>query len=370
MSQTEDGNTGSGAAAPDSSHGSAPLADTVHRLEFTGKGSEYFGIWIVNLLLTIITLGIYSAWAKVRRLQYFYRNTQLAGASFDYHGSPTAILKGRLIALGMFAAYNLAGAFNPILGLVVALLLIALLPRLLLKSLQFRLHNSSYRGLRFRFNGSLKESYVAFLLLPLASLFTFYLLAPFCHQRIKHFQHNNAAFGQTSFSFSVPVRSFYWLYLKLLGIVLVGVAVLAVCIAAFFGGQFLLANGKMNPQAMVMLPLLMAIGFFLLFFFVRPFLEAQLQNLVWNHTRLGEHRFVSTISALRLFGIMLTNLLGILLTLGLYRPFAVTRLLKYRLQTVALVAAGDLEGFLDGHGGAVAAVGDETAEMFDIDIAL
>lgn len=49
------------------------------QLQFTGKGSEYFGIWIVNLLLTILTLGIYSAWAKVRRLQYFYRNTQLAG---------------------------------------------------------------------------------------------------------------------------------------------------------------------------------------------------------------------------------------------------------------------------------------------------
>jgi len=40
-------------------------------LRFTGRGTEYFGIWIVNLLLTIITLGIYSAGAKVRRLQYF-----------------------------------------------------------------------------------------------------------------------------------------------------------------------------------------------------------------------------------------------------------------------------------------------------------
>jgi hypothetical protein len=37
------------------------------QLHFTGSGAEYFGIWIVNLLLTILTLGIYSAWAKVRR---------------------------------------------------------------------------------------------------------------------------------------------------------------------------------------------------------------------------------------------------------------------------------------------------------------
>ena len=65
------------------------------RLRFTGTGQEYFGIWIVNLLLTIVTLGIYSAWAKVRKLQYFYRNTQLDGSAFEYHGNPVPILKGR-----------------------------------------------------------------------------------------------------------------------------------------------------------------------------------------------------------------------------------------------------------------------------------
>ena len=60
----------------------------------SGSG-EYFRIWIVNLLLTVATLGIYSAWAKTRRLQYFYRNTHLAGASFDFRGDPKAILRGR-----------------------------------------------------------------------------------------------------------------------------------------------------------------------------------------------------------------------------------------------------------------------------------
>ena len=35
-------------------------------LRFTGSGSEYFKIWIVNVLLTIITLGMYYPWAKVR----------------------------------------------------------------------------------------------------------------------------------------------------------------------------------------------------------------------------------------------------------------------------------------------------------------
>lgn len=49
--------------------GSTPGAPIPFR--FTGTGSEYFRIWIVNWLLTLLTLGIYSAWAKVRRIQFF-----------------------------------------------------------------------------------------------------------------------------------------------------------------------------------------------------------------------------------------------------------------------------------------------------------
>ena len=374
MGQDESTGSEAGVAAGDEPGGLdfslGPPADETHALRFTGKGSEYFGIWIVNLLLSIITLGIYSAWAKVRRLQYFYRNTQLAGASFDYHGNPVAILKGRLIALGMLVLYNVAASIDPLAGLVVAAVLVAFLPRLLRKSLQFRLHNSSYRGLRFRFDGKLKDAYVAFLLWPLATVFSLYLLAPVCHQRIKQFQHGNAAFGQANFSFSAPVRAFYWLYLKLFGILLGGVLVVGVLTAALFGGAAILANGQTDRQAMALFPVVLFLGFFLLFFFIRPFFEAQLQNLVWNHTRLGAHRFVSTVSAWRLFAIMLGNLLGVVLTLGLYRPFAVTRLLKYRLQTVTLVSVGSLDNFVAGQEAEVGATGEEAAEMFDIDIAL
>ena len=59
--------------------------------QFTGSGFEYFKIWIVNLCLTVITLGIYSAWAKVRRNRYFYGNTQLAGDAFEYLANPISI---------------------------------------------------------------------------------------------------------------------------------------------------------------------------------------------------------------------------------------------------------------------------------------
>jgi uncharacterized membrane protein YjgN (DUF898 family) len=93
----------------------ATTAPATHDLpiEFHATGGEYFRIWIVNLLLSIITLGIYSAWAKVRRLRYFYGSTMLDGASFEYHGRPIAILKGRIIVVGSYLVYVITAKLWP-----------------------------------------------------------------------------------------------------------------------------------------------------------------------------------------------------------------------------------------------------------------
>src|SRR3981189_3861669 len=80
-------------------------------VEFTGSTGQYFRIWIVNLALTVLTLGLYSAWAKVRKRRYFYTHTRIDGESFEYRGRPIAILKGRLIAVALFLAYIVGG--NP-----------------------------------------------------------------------------------------------------------------------------------------------------------------------------------------------------------------------------------------------------------------
>ena len=84
------------------------------QFEFTGNAVEFFKIWIVNICLTIVTLGIYSAWAKVRTNKYFYGNTVLAGSSFEYLANPITILKGRLIAFALFVVYSVATAFFPL----------------------------------------------------------------------------------------------------------------------------------------------------------------------------------------------------------------------------------------------------------------
>lgn len=340
---------------------------------FTGNGGEYFRIWIVNLMLTIVTLGIYSAWAKVRRSQYFYRNTWVNGSSFDYHGNPMAILKGRIIAVVLFAAYNVTLNINVFAGLAIAGVIAVVMPFLLVKSFRFRLYNTSYRGLRFGFAGSVKGAYKNFLMWPLLTLPTLYLLAPFTHQRIKDYQHGNSRYGNTAFSFRAPVSDFYSIYLQAFGMMTVisglaiaaGVGVVVYLLAMGHGGATTSDEERLAIWAIAVIYGLMIIGSLL----IAPFFTARLQNVIWNHTKLGDHGFLSTLKARGIFKVGAVNLLATIFTLGLFKPYADIRMAKYRMDNMALLPAGDLEAFLASEQNNVSAVGTEAAEIFDVDLA-
>ena len=334
------------------------------RFEFTGSGWEYFKIWIVNVMLSIVTLGIYSAWAKVRRLQYFYRNTRLADASFDYHGQPKAILKGRIIAIVLLVAYNASFKINPILGMVVALVLGLAMPWLLMRSLRFKLYNSSYRGLRFGFSGERRDAYNAFLGYPALAGFTAYLAAPLAHQRIKQYQFDNSRFGNTAFKLNATVKGFYLLYLSALAVIL-GTLLLLPVLAMLSGtgaGLQSLITGLKSAGPFIVLIMVAS------FLIVGSLFSAYMQNLVWGNTELGAHRFFSRVSARRLLWIRITNFLGVALTLGLYMPFAAIRMLRFKLESMGVAASGDLSEFVSGQQQQASATGEETAEMFDVDI--
>jgi len=342
-----------------------PGAAPARPIEFTGRGGEYFRIWIVNLALTILTLGIYSAWAKVRRLQYFYRNTAIGGNGFDFHGDPKAILKGRLIAVGLLVAYNVIGYFSVALGLIVLAGLLAVFPWLIQRSLCFKLQNSSYRGLRFRFAGTVGGAYQAFLLWPVVAYVTLGLMMPLAHREIKRYQHNSSRFGDASFRFDASAGQFYRIYLVVFGVVFLGVLLL---VAAAVASVAYAADPQTRSALMGTIFLAIIVFYLLLFLVIGPWFSARMQNLVWNHTALGPHAFRSQVRARDLFAITLTNFLGIVLTLGLYKPFADIRLARYRLTHMALAATSDLDEFLAAQERAVSALGEETADVFDVDI--
>jgi uncharacterized membrane protein YjgN (DUF898 family) len=334
------------------------------RFRFTGNSSDYFVIWIVNLILTILTLGIYSAWAKVRRMQYFYRNTRLNESSFDYHGTAIAILKGRLIAVALFASYSIFLQFMPMLGLAIGVLIALIMPYLLVVSFRFRLYNSSYRGLRFGFAGSVKSAYMTFLALPIFTLLTLYLLAPFTHQRIKAYQHGNSRFGQSAFTFNAGVGSFYKIYFfTLLLLLLTGGLFGFAAYSLFMGSMESLSKEAIIGIVVAVYGLLILTSLLII-----PYFISRIQNLSWNHTTLGEHRFRSTMTARGLAWIIFSNFILIVMTFGLFKPFADIRMARYRIEHMYFLPAGNVDDFIASEQQKIAATGTETAEIFDVDI--
>ncbi|MGZ0078936.1 YjgN family protein [Methylomonas sp. YC3] len=338
------------------------------QLQFSGSGGEYFRIWIVNVCLSIVTLGVYSAWAKVKRNQYFYRHTTLAGAGFDYHGDPKAILKGRIVAFLLFAGYTLVGEFDQLAGLAILLVIVSVMPWLLMRSLRFRMHNTSYRGLRFAFHGNTGAAYFNFLLLPVLSALTLGLLWPLAQQRMARYTRENSTYGNEFFKFFAGIGAYYRIYLMT---IFIGVLVFA----GLMVSVMLLGSKELIPveaeQLVAMSVLVAAIGTYLaLFLLAYPYVAARLQNLVWNSTQLGPHGFQAQLQAREMLGIMFSNVLLTLLTLGLYKPFADIRLARYRIERVALLPRGNIDEFVAGLQTNTSAAGEELAEMFDFDIAL
>jgi uncharacterized membrane protein YjgN (DUF898 family) len=347
-----------------------PPAPPLEKFSFTGSGSEYFRIWIVNLLLTILTLGIYSAWAKVRRMRYFYDSTRLAGSTFEYHGNGIAILKGRVVAVLFFGAYNLAANHSSLMGLLMLALLTAVGPWLVWKSLQFKLHNSSYRGIRFGFRGTARRVYRVFLVFPALAVLSGYLLAPFAHQRMKKFQHEESRYGDTRFSFRGTVSTFYKAYLIGFLVAVAGVVVIGLGFSGMFaaisraGGLRQAGAGTIGTFALFILML------YLWMFSLLPLFLTMIQNLIWNNTRLGEHRFRSEMRPGRMIFIVITNIVGIVLTLGLFIPFAQIRSMKYRIESMTLIPGSSLDDFIADTQAHVSATGEGAADLLDFDLSL
>jgi uncharacterized membrane protein YjgN (DUF898 family) len=352
---------------------SAPSADVKTEqftFTFTGTGSEYFRIWIVNLLLSIATLGIYSAWAKVRKTRYFYDNTQIAGTSFDYHGNPIAILKGRIVAVLFFAAYNVAFMISEVVGFVAVIALVALFPWLIWKSLQFKLYNSSYRGIRFGFRGSIGKVYFVYLLLPVLTLFTVYLLAPLTHQRMKKIQHEESRYGGTYFSFHGTVGGFYKTYLIGLVLALIGVVVIGLGFGGTLVGILAAGGAEKAGGAAFGTVMLFIFALYAWIFLLFPVFLTLIQNLIWNNTELANHRFRSEMKAGRMMFIAMTNLLGIIVTLGLFTPFAQVRAMKYRIESMSLIPDGSLDDFVAEKQENASATGEGVADLLDFDLSL
>ncbi len=378
-----------------------PPVPRVLEIRFTGSGSEYFRIWSVNLLLILVTLGLYLPFAKARRIRYFYANTLVDGQALSFHGDAWKMFRGFLLLVLLMAVYSGAGRFSTTAAFVAFLILCAVWPALWRASLQFRLGNTSWRGLRMRFDGTLAGAYLSCApsYLPAIALvggatsldpetlkaaggftpgmalyavgaLSMMLFAPWSLTLFKRYQHNGYRIASQHSRVKLSVAKVYLLALKTFGVSLlpmIGAGVLVAVIGAV--GAAVGGGGRIASIAFMTIGLLL--GYLLYFAVVMPYGATRMQNLAWNGTSSEALKFRSTLRFSALFGLTLKNWLLTALTLGLYRPFAAVSTARLRLEAVYVQSSEDPADWVAAaHAGHADATGDIAGDFFGIDMGL
>lgn len=374
-------------------------------VEFTGSGSEYFRIWLVNLLLSIVTLGFYLPFARARRLAYFHANTRVGGEPLGFHGNPWKMLRGYLLMLVFALAYGVSSRFSPTAALVAAAVFVLLWPALWRASLQFRLGNTSWRGLRFAFDGSLGGAYLSMLpavvpwlgfatmawmaprpgaegeasAAPLpdprlgwvvgSSFLAFAVLMPLALAWVKRYQHGHYRYAGQRSRLEAGTGSFYLYALKLFGLSLLVIVLFGVAVAAAIAIGAASGAGKgAGGVAIIGVTLAFYAAWFII---LLPFGQSRLQNLVWGGTRSQALRCRSGLRLWPLAGLTLKNLLLMIVTIGFYWPFAAVATARMKLQAVSFEVDGDVAQWRAGAApGAQDATGDAAGDFFGIDLGL
>lgn len=318
--------------------------------QFHGKAGEFFRIWIVNVCLTIITLGIYSAWAKVRTNQYFYGHTSLGDSRFEYTAQPMQILKGRLIAFGAFMLYQLIVSIMPILGLPILLVFALVMPWIIVRSMMFRHFNTRYRNIRLGFTGNYMDALIAYVVLPVGSALTLGLLYPYAACRQQRWLVNNSRFGKTPFSAQLKAGAFYSIYLA------------AIFLAISTGILFFMVEISV-PTMLPLLPLFLLPFYYLVY----AYIKVHVTNYTVNNAQLGEHQFESRMKTLPYLWIFFSNMIAVILTLGLATPWAMIRVARYRADCTTAQVAGDLDQFVQVQQDQQNALGEELGDVLDLE---
>lgn len=329
--------------------------------QFKGRAGEYFGIWIVNLALTIITLTLYAPWAKVRRLRYFYGHTLLEKHNFDYTALPTRILVGRLIALALYFGFYLMTQFSAEFYLVGLILLMLAVPWLIRSSLRFTARNSKYGNVRFRFGASMGESYKVFLGAAAITIVSFGFLFPIALWWFKRYQIGQLSVGQHQFKFNASLGSFF---LAILIPSLIFYVALIVSIVFLVVAFFVLKDA-------VGLAVFMFAGFYIAsMFYLGPLIKGYIFKATWNHVSVADSPLQTTLSPWRYAWISMTNTFARILSLGLLSAWAAIRIYRYKVESMSITFYDDPSRLITQTQEDYNAIGEEVADLFDLDISL
>ena len=343
---------------------------TVRRLKFYGKGFDLFSIFIVNVLLTLLTLGVYYFWGKVKIKRYLYSQLEFDGDRFIFHGRGRELFIGGIIGLfflGITIAaqhlietsennYLIAGS------VILFLFLFSLVPIIFVLSRKYYMSRSSWRGIRFSFKGKIGAFYRVILKGILLSMLTFGLYTPFFRNRIKHFFIDNSYFGTQKFSYrgdgNVLFRQYakaFFLYVPVTAIVIFLIISIAGILLGFVIGK------ELKSIAIVIATVCTYFSIYVVFYWF----EFWFTKYVWNNTSFLNAKFSLEMNFLPYLKLKTGNLFIYLFTLGLGWPWAVVRNNRFLTERLVLEGEVDFESIKQEFMEATA-TGESVADIFDI----
>ncbi|WP_189072016.1 YjgN family protein [Deinococcus sedimenti] len=351
-----------------------------HDLSFTGSAGEYFRLWIVNVALTLVTLGIYLPWARVRTRQYFYGHTWLDGQNFEYRANPAALLRGYLLVGALFLLYGYS-LDRELYWLMIPILLLyaGAYPWLVWRSLRFQAANTFHRGLNFSFHGTAGESYVAYGAANLAASVAGIFALPWAWFMQRQYQVRGLGYGQARGHFRGDVAPFYLIGLTSLGLSVGGVIV-ALLLGGMVAGAWSALSGELtsgrgeiwdrvSPTTLWIFAGVAYVSFLLLYVVGWQYVRGATMKYVLNNAELGGVvRSGATFNPWGLVWISVTNSLAQVLTLGLATPWAAIRRARFVLLGTHIRAITDLDHFRGQAQLPGTALGEAASELLDIQV--
>jgi uncharacterized membrane protein YjgN (DUF898 family) len=330
---------------------------------FHGSGGGLFKIMLVNWILTVLTLGIYSFWGKTKVRRYLCEHSSFVGDRFHYHGTGGELFKGALIFGAIFGLFNL-GIYSigqvwnldaqMIAQSVGAFLIIFLLPVIMVGAFRYRLSRTAWRGIRFSFRGKRKSALWIYMKGFLLTIFTFGLYTPYFTINTQKFWRSESYFGNQSFNYDGKGKDIVQAFLIL--------------VAMYFAMMFIpVVLTILFPEAKEKIAALSIILFYVFLIPAFMWYTVYLARYNWCKTEFAGGRFNYDATAWQWFLLNVTNFLIIVFTLGFGIPYATIRSRQFLADHLSVVGNMQLSQVVQ-EAQMSSALGEGAADGFDMDI--
>jgi uncharacterized membrane protein YjgN (DUF898 family) len=309
-----------------------PLQQPVLSLRYEGTGGGLFLIAVKNLLLTLVTFGIYLPWARTARRKYLWQNIDVGGHRLRYHGTGQELLIGYLKVAGVYflffgvpalitLASRIAGMALQISAFVVLFFLV--IPVAIFGSRRYRLSRTSLRGVRFGLDPGPGGFVKLFAISQLLTICTIGLFGPVAQNRLHQYLTSRSRYGSEAFVYDGPDREAW-------RIVFLGILVSILTLGIYY-----------------------------------PWYIATFARFRLAHTMFQGARGRFDLTGLDVLKMMAVSVFGTLLTLGIGVPWITTYVLRSITEKISFVGPIDFAR-VEGRAAEGSAAADDLASALDV----